>query len=151
MVEKKFRQYANLDDALEQKRIPLANRPIIRGFVAAIGCSRFEETSGYIKAIRVKHGMPLWIGSGWAEGFETQEEAEAAHGIEVWHGRHGWGIWLPINSAHVGGGTHRPTVTSGKFCLTCYEELSLTRECPNGHPQPQESDPVSLPRHPTGS
>jgi hypothetical protein len=133
MAERTFRQYADLEDALEQKHIPLENRPIIRAFVAAIGCFRFEETTSYIKATRIKPGPQLEIAYGWTDGFETREEAEAAGGVAVWPIGRRWGIDHPVNRG-TGDRSKRSLapVTSGKFCPTCHLELTATGECPDG-------------------
>lgn len=150
MAEKTYRQYADLEDALEKKNIPRANRPLIRAFVAAIGCSRFDERDSYIKATRIKPGPPLLIAYGWSSGFATEQEAEAAGGVKVWKTGLRWGIDHPVSKDT--GPRKREPVTSDKFCTTCNEGLSLTGECPKDHPQPPQTSPVSRPGRPsTGS
>lgn len=150
MADRTNRQYADLEDALRQRKIRLENRPTIRALVAAIGCSRFEETTKYIKATRIQPGKDLQIGQGWVEGFETSEEAEAALGVKPWHGTHGWGGWLPIHNEPSATSARPGQKTSGEFCA-CTLELTPSGECPEGHEQPQEARPVSLPSRPSES
>ena len=133
MAQKTFLMYANLEEALEKKRIPLENRPIIRAFVASIGCSRFEETSSYIKATRTQPGPDLQIAYGWSYGFATRKEAEAAGGIDAWQYGSRWGITHPVNMTRDGSDRSRPPLTSDRFCPTCNMELSLSGDCPDGH------------------
>ena len=129
MVEKSYRQYADLDEALEQKHIPLENRPIIRALIATIECSRFEETTGYIKVTRSQPGPTTEIGWGWVTGYLTREDADGAGGVSVWPYGHGWGITLPINKGRDGGDRGRPPITSGKVCPTHHlEALGYVRE-----------------------
>jgi hypothetical protein len=131
MTERTFNRYADLDDALERKRIPLENRPIIRAFVASIGCILFEETTSYIKATRSQPGPDLDIAYGWTTGFATREEAEAAGGVEVWPWGRRWGITHPVNKTRDGDSGRRTPLTSGQICPNCNMEMPLSKECPN--------------------
>lgn len=132
MTSRTFHQYLDLEDALEGQRIPLENRPMIRAFVASIGCSRFERTTTYIKATRIHGGPDLQIGYGWTTGFATREEAEATGGVEVWPTGHRWGITHPVHREN-GDRVPRPPAPrpSLKFCPTCNLELPLVGGCPD--------------------
>jgi len=131
MAEKTFHRYVDLDDALEDKKIPLENRPIIRAFVATIGCAKFESTTSYIKATRRQPGPDLNIAYGWTTGFATREEAQAAGGTDVWPWGRRWGITHPVHMLREGGGARRAPLTSERFCPRCNMELPLAGGCPD--------------------
>ncbi len=134
MTEKVFHRYASLDEALEDKRIPLENRPMIRAFVVAIGCARFERTTSYLKAGRRDGGPHLQIAYGWSSGFVSREEAEAAAGIEPW-ARERKGLFCvthPVHKGHRGGGVSYEAATSGRICPSCNCEIPLAETvCPD--------------------
>lgn len=130
-TESTFHRYVDLEDALEDKKIPLENRAIIRAFVASIGCARFEATTSYIKATRSHGGPDLNIAYRWTTGFATREEAEAPGGVGVWPWGRRWGITHPVHKTHEGGGASPAPPTSKRFCPTCHMELPLSGGCPD--------------------
>lgn len=134
MAAREFRQFESIDEALEVRRIPLANRPMIRAFVAAIGCSRFEETTSYIKVTRRDGGPTLQVAYGWSSGFASREEAEMTGAADVWESKR-QGLFGVTHPVHKYGGSRsgaRSPETSGRMCPSCYCEIPLAdEECPD--------------------
>ncbi|WIE82824.1 hypothetical protein [Curtobacterium sp. MCPF17_021] len=115
--------------------VPTANQPTVERIVERIGIATFHETQDYIRAERADGKPPLRIAKGWVNGFTDQDEAvtSGGPGNPTWQSieRHPlWGLWMPENNAHDGGGTKRRQAEQQR-CPNpgCGELMPLTNVC----------------------
>lgn len=127
-------QYASLDEALRDRRIPLENHNLIRALAQAAGIHAYTAMTGYLRAERKAGGPALRIASGWSNGFTSADEILAADSTAVpWESpdRPGlWGVDHPVHGAGSGGGGAK-TATDIDYgtCGVCFQRFTVTGAC----------------------
>jgi hypothetical protein len=128
--------YASLDAALEERGIPLENRPLIRSLADYVGIARVEGTTGYLKAVRAGGGPALLINYGWTSGFVSEEEARDAAGdteVDAWPSERGtgrWGVSHPVHRMRdTSGSRTAPEERDYGSCPDCFVRRSATGAC----------------------
>lgn len=130
------RIFRSLADALAAHRIPDENHALIRRLCEHVGIERFEDRTGYIKAVRGDGGPALQINYGWTNGFRSEIEVRTAVGDDAsyWESGRGtelWGVTHPVNNIGHGGGGPAKDVADHGTCPNCFLELPATGICDN--------------------
>lgn len=78
----------NINRALNDWRMPLENRELIREMCSYIGIAEYKVNKGYIRATRVDAEKPaLLVRLGYTEGFVDADEAREACGDRAYFRR----------------------------------------------------------------
>lgn len=127
------RVFETFDEALRVQHLPFENYAIMHRIVGHIPMSRFEESGGFVRGIRVDGRHDLLFKSGYTTGFTSKEEGETASGVECHSNRKtgvNWMVWHPLNRGREGGSvmsTRRECVELK--CPTCGNVMPATGIC----------------------
>jgi hypothetical protein len=122
------REYASLDAAFEDKKIPMENRGFIRSFLDALPIAAYHEASSHIAATRTDSPHPMHVSYGYTTGFRSEQEVlDVVGDVERWRSgsrKKVWGVAHPVNKIRAGGeSTAAADARPVAHCPTCGLQL----------------------------